>query len=315
MGSFPISRIAGALNTSRMLAVASGLSRQRRGESREVGGAVMVDVVGLQHHARELLQQVILFVGGAVRADDADRLPAMLLASFLEALSDQLKRLFPGGWRQLPILANQRLGQAVFVIGEIESVAALDAEEIAVDAALVAIVSAHNLHAGLGAAHAQSGLASVGAVGAGRADVVHLPGTRLIAISSRSQRAHRTDVDAHAALFALQMIFFIGSDDRAHAAVLHSERPDVHALAAHPHAAIAKNAARPVEVHHRRPLLLFLVVLGLHVLRFRGAVGKCHVLQFALAAGIAHRTIQRMIAQQQFHHALARLLDLRRCRW
>ena len=49
------------------------LAGQRRSESREVGGAMMVDVVGAQHQARELLQQVILFVAGAVGADHADR--------------------------------------------------------------------------------------------------------------------------------------------------------------------------------------------------------------------------------------------------
>ena len=160
------------------------------------------------------------------------------------------------------------------------------------------------------AAHAQSGLASIAAMRADGAHVLHLPRPRLVAIRARGERADRADVDAHAALFALQMIFFIRSNDRTHAAVLHAERPHVHALAAYAHAAIAKNAARPVEEHHRRPLLLFLVVLRLHELRFGGAVGERHVLQFALAARIAHRTIQRMVAQQQFQHRLARLLDL-----
>ena len=74
VGSLPISRIAGALKTSRMLAVASGLPRKRRRESREVRRAVMVDVVRLQHHSRKLLQQIIFFVGGAVRANHANRL-------------------------------------------------------------------------------------------------------------------------------------------------------------------------------------------------------------------------------------------------
>src|SRR5690242_18789399 len=67
----------------------SRFALKRRSQGREVGGAVMVDVVGLQYHARELLQQVILFVGSAVRTHDSDRLPAVLLAGFLEALSDQ----------------------------------------------------------------------------------------------------------------------------------------------------------------------------------------------------------------------------------
>ena len=49
------------------------------------------------------------------------------------------------------------------------------------------------------------------------------------------------------------------------------------------------------------------MVLGLDELRFGGAVGERHVLQFAFAAGIAHRAIQRMVAEQQLDHRLARL--------
>ena len=45
---------------------------ERAGEGGIVGGALVVDVVGAEHGAREFLQQVILFVGGAVGADDAD---------------------------------------------------------------------------------------------------------------------------------------------------------------------------------------------------------------------------------------------------
>src|SRR4029079_19382295 len=144
---------------------------------------------------------------------DPDRLSTMFVTSFLEAFSDQGKRLFPCSRSELPIFANQRLSQAMFAIGKVESVAALDAEKIAVDATLVAIVSAHDFHAGFRAAHAQRGLAPVGAMGAGGADVVHLPGTRLITISSGSQRAHWTNIYAHAAFFALQVVFLIGCDD------------------------------------------------------------------------------------------------------
>src|ERR1019366_1517304 len=79
------------------------------------------------------------------------------------------------------------------------------------------------------------------------------------------------------------------SQRRKPSAVLHAERPNVHAFAADAHTAVAQNAARTVEVHHRRPLLFFLVVLGLRELGFGGAVGKRHVLQFAFAASVAHR--------------------------
>src|SRR5207244_7526639 len=113
---------------------------------------------------------------------------------------------------------------------------------------------------------------------------------------------------ARCAAFALSSL--VGSDNRAYRAILHAQRPDIHSLAANSYAAIAKNAARPVEIHHRRPLLLVPVLFRLHVLRFSCSIRECHVLQFALTTGIAHRTIKRMISQQQFDHALASLMNL-----
>ena len=193
---------------------------------------------------------------------------------------------------------------------EVEGVASLDAQEFAVDTALVAIVAAHDLHAGVGPPDAQRDLAAIAAMGADGADVVHLPWPRLVAIGAGGERADRADVNAHAALFALQMVFFIGRDDAAGAAVLDAERPHVHALAADANAAVAENAARPVEVHHRRPLLLFAMVLQVDEFRFGCAVLEGHVLQFAFAAGIADRAVERMVRQQQLEHRLARLLDL-----
>ena len=235
--------------------------------------------------------------------------PPCCIANFGESLANHFKCFFPRRRRKLAILANQRLREAVFVVREIKSVAALDAEEIAIDAALVAIVAAHDFHAGVGAAHAESRLAAVAAVRAGRADMVHLPWPGLVAIRARGECADRADVDAHAAFFAFEVIFLVGRDDGTDAAVLHAKRPDVHAFAADAHAAITQNATRAIEVNHRRPLLLVAVVLDLDEFRFGRAVGESHVLQFALAAGIANWAIQRMVAEQQFDHAFARLMD------
>ena len=59
---------------------------------------------------------------------------------------------------------------------------------------------------------------------------------------------------------------------------------------------VAKNASRTIEIDHRGPLLLLPMIFRLHVFRFRCAVGKRHVLQFALASRIADRTIEWVIA-------------------
>ena len=54
------------------------------------------------------------------------------------------------------------------------------------------------------------------------------------------------------------------------------------------------------------------MVLDLDVEAFACAVFEGHVLQFALAAGVANGTVERVIAQQQLDGGLARLRDFRR---
>ena len=251
----------------------------------------MIDVVGLEDDPGELLEQVILLVGRPIRSDYADSAALAGFHRFPKALSYQLQRFFPGSRRQPPVLADKRLAEPVLMIGKIESVASLDAQEIAIDAALVAVIAAHNLRAGVRAAHTQGGLAAIAAMRTDGAHVVHFPGPRFVAISAGSQRSHRANVDAHAAFFAFQMVFAIGRDHRTGAAILNAQRRHVHAFGADAHAAVAQNAARTVKVNHRRPLLLILVQLGLHVFRFCRAVAEGHVLQLALAAGVTYRTI------------------------
>src|ERR1035437_10320825 len=127
------------------------------------------------------------------------------------------------------------------MVDEIEGVASFDAEEIAVDAALVAIVSAHDVHAGIAAEAAKRREATIAAVRADGADVVHLPRACLVSVISRGQCADRTDVDAHTAFLALEVVAFVGSDYLTLAAVLNAQRPHAHALAADAYAAIAQH--------------------------------------------------------------------------
>ncbi len=190
------------------------------------------------------------------------------------------------------------------MLHEVERIAPLHAQELAVDAAAIAIVAADNLIV----ANAQRRAAAVAAMRANRADVLHLPRTRLIAIGSAGERAHRADVDAGAALVAFQMIAHIRHDLGDHTAIGDAQRSHAHAFVAGAHAAVTKNAARRVEKHNGRPLLLVDVNLAFHKAAFAGSVAEHHVLQFALAAFVAHGTIQRVIRQQKFQRTLASLL-------
>src|ERR1700692_2535475 len=157
---------------------------------------------------------------------------------------------------------------------EIECVAAFDAQEFAVDTRMIPVVPANNLVV----AHAQRGLTPVRTVSADGADVVHFPRPRLISISAAGERAHRADVDAHAALIALEMIFVIRRNLGIHAAVHATQRADSHALIANSHAAEAENATGRIVEDYRRPLLLIDMEFGLLIPAFAGAVAEDHVL-------------------------------------
>ena len=155
----------------------------------------------------------ILFVGGVIRADDAElaaaRLDLVELRPRFRAPCDHDIGSSPSPLRTSGDCSRSGM------IEEIERVAAFDAQELAVDAGAVAIVAADDFVV----AHAQRGLAAVGAVRADGADVLHFPRPRLIAIDAAGQRAHRADIDARAALVAFQMIALIGRDLGNHAAI------------------------------------------------------------------------------------------------
>jgi hypothetical protein len=69
--------------------------------------------------------------------------PPRLSRDLLQFAAGNAKRVLPrGGFELAGGVAHQRLRQAVGALDEIETEAALGAEEIAIDAALVAIVGA-----------------------------------------------------------------------------------------------------------------------------------------------------------------------------
>jgi len=93
------------------------------------------------------------------------------------------------------------------------------------------------------------------------------------------------------------MIFAVGNDYRIRAALADAQSFDVHALIANAHAAEAKDAARRIVVNRFRPFAFRLVRFPRRPALVR-AVGEDHILQFAFAALVAYRAIQRIIANR-----------------
>src|SRR5260221_2773 len=284
-----------------------GVVTERGDQASVVGGAVVIDVGGAESFARKFLEKIIFFVRSAIRTDEADGVGAIFSVNRFQFCSGGLCGFFPGDWEELIALADHWLLDAIGVLGEIEAEAALDAEKIAVDAAHVAIVGAQNLMI----ADAESGLAAVRTVGAHGRNVFHFPGAGLVAISAAGERAHRADVNAHAALFAFEMIFAIGDDDAVGAPHTHAESFDVHAFIANTHAAEAENAARSVVINNFRPFFFGTMKFFFDETAGIGAVAENHVLQLALTAFVADRAVERVVGEEKFQNAFASLLDLR----
>src|SRR5580693_3061144 len=110
-----------------------------------IHGAMMIDVVGTKGRASEALEEIIFFVGSAVRTYEADRIRPVGVENLLQFGRGGFGSLFPRNRIEFVALANQRLLDAFGMFGEIEAKAAFYAEEIAVNAGEVAIIGTQDL--------------------------------------------------------------------------------------------------------------------------------------------------------------------------
>src|SRR5882724_12944248 len=101
---------------------------------------MVIDVVGAKGGAGEALEQVILFVGSAIGADEANGVGAVGVENLLQLCGGGFRSFFPGDGIEFVAFAKQWLLDAFGMFGEIETEAAFHAEEIAVDARKVTIV-------------------------------------------------------------------------------------------------------------------------------------------------------------------------------
>ena len=142
-----------------------------------------------------------------------------------------------------------------------------------------------------------------------RRNLAQLPGPRLERIGLGGQRADRAEIDDIAAQLALQRLLEIGGDLHILAAAHGADILDAGDLLHEADAAGAVDAARHHRLHDRAHIFLGDRALILFVALVAAAIGDGLVLQVALAALVADRAIERVVDQQEFHHALARLLD------
>ena len=248
--------------------------------------------------ARQFLGQIQLFHGRGGRDEEADRFGPMAGDHVLQALGGRFQRGFPLGLNA----AEQRLGQPVVAID------AFVAEPVAVGNPgfidLLVLARHDPLHlTALGMDE------DVGAHRIMRRDggMLHeLPGPAAVAGRLGGQRANRAEINDVAGQFRNHAVGHIGADFHVLAAPGRAQLAQPGDLLAEPHATGAMNAAGHVG-RDQRPDVLFLDhPLALDELRYAGAVTHRQVLQLALAALIADRTVQRVVDQQELHGAFLR---------
>ncbi len=139
-----------------------------------------------------------------------------------------------------------------------------------------------------------------------------LPGPRRVAERLRRERAHGADVDHVAGQLGVHAPTDERDDLRVLAAADHAELHHAGDLLPEAHATRALDAARHfLRRHERSQVLVEDDALGLGIAGRRPPVADREILQLAFAALVADRAVERMVDQQEFHHALLRLLRLR----
>src|ERR1043166_5580926 len=128
-------------------------------------------------------------------------------------------------------------------------------------------------------------------------------------ISSVQQRAGGTNLDAIAALRTIQPAAE-GADDRVGAAIAGFDGFLAHPFITDARATFAKNATLRIVRDHGREILLRLRIFALDKTFFEIAPVKSQFLQFAFAAAIADRTVERVIREQKLEHRPLRLFNL-----
>ena len=141
---------------------------------------------------------------------------------------------------------------------------------------------------------------------------VELPRPRREGVGLRGERADRAEIDHVALQLRGHRLLEIGGDLHVLAAADGAELRHAGDLGHEADAARAVDAARHDGLDQRADILVLDRALVLLVAAGVDAVGHRLVLQVAFAALVADRAVERMVDQQELHHAFARLLHHRR---
>ena len=266
-----------------------------------------VDRVGAEDPLGQLGPGVGPLVGESGPADDADGLRSALGRSRLEAVGHRGQRLVPGHRHQVTSLADHGVGQALLGVDRVEGEAALVAQPSVIDRiGIDAEQPGHPVGRGL-----DGDPASHRAGGAGRLDLVEVPGAGGEPVGRGGEGAHRADLHGVAREVGGEGQLGEGVDLELLAPADEVDLGLAGHLVGEAGAPAALDAALAVEQDQLGDGDgLLEVALLLDEPRLPGAVGQGLVLQGALATLVAHRAVERVVDEQELEHAVLGLLDL-----
>ena len=243
--------------------------------------------------------------------DHAKRLAPVGLLDLGQLRRDQPERLVPRRWNQMLSATNQWSIDALATVDKVDRVPPHRAEKIVVDAAgcPTSAIARHRPDQLLAARPGEHRTA-VRAEVADRWGLLQVPWARNILVGDVEQRSCRTDIDAVAAVGALDPAPE-GADHRRRPAVDRRDGELVHPLLADSRAPLAGHTPLWIVVDERRDLPLeedLLVV----VLRARAILAKSVglVLQLTFPCPITDRAVDWVVGEQKLDHRGTHLLDL-----
>ena len=266
-----------------------------------------VQVVGSQDRAHEGAELIGRLVRGRGPAQTGDCAAARFLHERAQASRRLADRLRPADGRQSAVFSDHRLGDAPLAVSTAPAVARNVADPGVVHPFVLSRRDALDLSVlrpdALAAAHA--------AEGAGTLGFPHLPHARGEAVFVVRERAHGADVDDVARDDARHGQVLIDPHLGAVAALRPAEFRSAVDLLGEADAPGAVHAAVHLGLDEGADLLLWINAPELVRPADRLAVGHRLILQGALAALIAHRTIERVVLEQELEDPFLRLDDAR----
>ena len=267
-----------------------------------------VNLVRPDHDAHKFLEQVQVLVGTASRDETADRIGAVLGFNSRELPGHAVQGFLPRDFGKGAVgPAHERMPDPIRVDRGVVPEIAANAEIPVVPAGAQSRIDFDQLIV----LALDRNLASVSAIGTNGLCPLEHPRTIVVHRQPAGNGPDRANLDTPAAHVAFEFITGPMRNLRERTAPVGRQCLGVNHFVAIPHATHARHATVHLGFNDRAEVLF-----GKDPLQFlEPADGGCvfvrKILQVAAAALVAHRTIERMIAQQQLQHPLPRRLDVR----